>query len=106
MTSKERNTWKALREVDEKFLGSDKSENYKELVANLMKAYETLGYQMSLKLHFLDSHLNSSLKIWETSVKSIANNFTRYISTRERRYQAKWDSNVMSDYEWGLIRDE
>ena len=36
-----------------------KKKNYEELVKNLIKAYENLGYNMSLKIHFLNSDLDS-----------------------------------------------
>ena len=40
------------------FLGNVKAENYKELVEDLLNAYQTMGCNMSLKIHFLHSHLD------------------------------------------------
>jgi hypothetical protein len=39
------------------FLGNHKAENYHEIVSDLLTAYKPMGCNMSLKVHFLDSHL-------------------------------------------------
>jgi hypothetical protein len=40
------------------FLGYHKAENYHEIVSDLMTAYKPMGCNISLKVHFLDSHLD------------------------------------------------
>ena len=40
------------------FLGNQKSDNYVEIVDNLLDRYKELGCNMSLKIHFLHSHLD------------------------------------------------
>ena len=40
--------------------------NYKLLVNNLMEEYKTIGCRMSLKMHFLHSHLDFLVQIWVT----------------------------------------
>jgi hypothetical protein len=39
-------------------LGNRRAHNYEELVNNLLQSYQKLGRNMSLKIHFLHSHLN------------------------------------------------
>jgi hypothetical protein len=39
-------------------LGNHKAENYNEIVSDLLTAYKAMGCSMSLKVHFLDSHLD------------------------------------------------
>lgn len=58
MASVEKNAWQAFRLVVEGFLGNKKCENYKELVENLIVCYRKLGCRMSLKVHYLHSHLD------------------------------------------------
>ena len=56
----ERNAWEAwegFTEVVTNFLGNTKSKNYRSLVKKLLLSYEKLGSNMSVKLHFLQSHL-------------------------------------------------
>jgi hypothetical protein len=40
------------------FLGNHKAENYHEIVSDLLMAYKAMGCNMSLKVHFLGSHLD------------------------------------------------
>ena len=48
----------AFQSVATEFLGNYKADNYKQLVANTCKSYKSLGCNMSLKIHFLHSHLD------------------------------------------------
>jgi len=38
-------------------LGNRKAPNYREIVGELLQSYQDMGCNMSLKIHFLDSHL-------------------------------------------------
>ena len=40
------------------FLGNNRSPNYEKLITDMLKNYKDLGCSMSLKIHFLESHLN------------------------------------------------
>jgi len=39
-------------------LGNRRAQNYEELVNNLLQSYQKIGCNMSLKIHFLNSHLD------------------------------------------------
>jgi hypothetical protein len=39
-------------------LGNNKADNYQEIVERLLQSYEAMGCNMSLKIHFLHSHLD------------------------------------------------
>ncbi|KAI6647494.1 Receptor-type tyrosine-protein phosphatase epsilon-like [Oopsacas minuta] len=58
----EMSAWNSFKWVCENFLGNKKSSNYREGVETLLNAYEKMGCHMSLKLHFLHSHLDFSLR--------------------------------------------
>ena len=58
MTSKEARDWKALTEVMESFLGNMKAEKYKDLLEELLSSFEKMGYNKSIKLHYMKSHAN------------------------------------------------
>lgn len=58
MTDAEKAAWTSFRKVSQNFLGNHKSPDYKELVSNMVKNYQILGCNMSIKLHFLDSHID------------------------------------------------
>ena len=46
----------------QKFLGNEKAENYNEIVHDLISLHSAMACDMSLKLLFLHSHLDFSLK--------------------------------------------
>ncbi|UYV71937.1 K02A2.6-like [Cordylochernes scorpioides] len=48
----------SFRKVCKFFLGSVKVENYRDIVNDLLLSYKALGFNMSLKIHFLRSHLD------------------------------------------------
>ena len=56
LTGDEKLAWDAFVQVSTNFLGNTRAENFKDLVANLLHCYNRLGCNMSLKIHFLDSH--------------------------------------------------
>jgi len=59
---------------------------------------------MSLKVHFLDSHLNFFPEIGAVSNED-GERFHQEISTLEKRYQDKWISSLLADYYWALRRE-
>ena len=46
-------TWTSLVDVVKNFLGNCQAENYKELVEKLLKNLRGIGFDMSIKVHFL-----------------------------------------------------
>ena len=106
MTSDERNVWGALRGVVHEFLGNNKSENYKDIVENLIEQYRRQGCRMSLKLHCLHSHLDFFKEnLGDVSVEH-GECFHQEIRMMEKRYQGKWDLAMMGEYIWFLIRED
>ena len=47
-----------MKSVVVNFLGSHCHVKYPDIVDSILKAYEQLGARMSLKMHFLHSHLD------------------------------------------------
>jgi hypothetical protein len=58
MTKIEERAWNTFKEIVKKFLGNIKDPLYKETVRNMLDKFKLLGCKMSLKLHFLVSHLD------------------------------------------------
>ena len=50
--------WKAFDLVVKNFLGNYKARNYAELVNNMLTAFRNLGYNMSVKMRYLFSHMD------------------------------------------------
>jgi hypothetical protein len=49
--------WTAFRSVTETFLGNNKDPNYKNIVDTMLENFKKLGCNMSVKVHFLHSHI-------------------------------------------------
>ena len=61
----EKAAWFSFTFVVKGFLGNRKAQNREELVNNLLQSYQKLGYNISLKVHFLHSHLDfCSREFW------------------------------------------
>jgi hypothetical protein len=58
MTETEREAWIAFKIVVIKFLGNNKNPDYVTVVANMQEKFRVLGCLLSLKVHFLNSHLD------------------------------------------------
>ena len=101
----ERNAWNAFKAVCEGFLGNQRRHKYKALVTDMLKKYQKLGCRMSLKIHFLHSHLDFSPKLLGDFSDEHGERFHQDIAEMERRYQGRWDPAMMGAFCWSLVRD-
>ncbi|GBL83909.1 hypothetical protein AVEN_100810-1 [Araneus ventricosus] len=62
LTKKEAAAWTSFKELAKNFLGNHKAENYRQIAYNLLKAYKTMGCNMSLKSISCTLTYTSSLK--------------------------------------------
>ncbi|KAF2901110.1 hypothetical protein ILUMI_05073 [Ignelater luminosus] len=63
-----------------------------------IKNCEQLGCLMSIKLHFLDYHLDYFLQNLGDYSKEQGERLHQDLKEMERRYQGRWDVNMMADY--------
>ena len=85
-----RRAWKALWNVCRNFLGNEKSENYSDIVQELISSGNVMGYSMSLKLHFLHSHLDFlSLKTREVFPLNMAKGSIRLLHKLKREWKMR-----------------
>jgi len=71
----------------------------------MIENYERLGCLMNVKLHFLDSHLNYFPENLGDYSEEQGERFHQDLKEIEKRYQGKWDINMMADYCWLLKRE-
>jgi hypothetical protein len=81
--------------VTKSFLGNHKAENYHQIVSDLLTAYKAMGCNMSLKVHFLDSHLDFFPE--NLGAVSDERHFNQDIYNIEKRYQGKWSLSMLAD---------
>ena len=85
------------------FLGNHKSKNHKNIVQNLVKSFHAFGCRISLKMHFLDSHLDFFKDNLGDVSEEHGKRFHQDIATVEKRYQARWDTALMGAYKWNVV---
>jgi len=56
----ERNAWLSFERICKDFIGNHKAANCQDVVQDLLTSYKAVGCNMSLKIHFLESHLHFS----------------------------------------------
>ena len=105
MDAMESAAWNSFVEVVPNFLGNHKASNYKHLVMHMLKCFEKLGANMSIKLHYLFSHLDRFPQNLGDFSDEQGERFHQDIKVMEERYQGRWDQHTMADYCWNLLRD-
>ena len=95
----------AFKKVTHSFLGNRKAENYHDIVNDLITSYKNLGCNMSLKVHFLHSHLDFFPENLGAVSDEHGEHFHQEISAMEKRYQDKWNPNMLADYCWTIKRE-
>lgn len=105
MNSNELTAWNSFKDVVQNFLGNHKAPNYRELVRKMLSAFGKLGANMSIKVHFLFSHLDRFPDNLGDYSEEQGERFHQDIKTMEERYQGRWDEHMMADYCWNLLRD-
>jgi hypothetical protein len=89
-----------------KFLGNIKDPLYKEIVRNMLDKFKILGCNMNLKLHFLTSNLDYFPPNLGAVSEEQGKMFHQDLKDVERRYQGRWDVNMMADYCWPIARND
>ena len=105
MKKEELNAWKAFCNVVKNFLGNIKPPNFNELVESLLQAFYNLRCNISVKVHFLHSHLSYFLENLGAFSEEQGERFHQDIKVMEKRYQGKWNVSMIADYCWNLIRE-
>lgn len=105
MTKKEHAAWSSFRDVCQNFLGNKKSPNYKKLVRDMIRSFQVLGCNMTIKMHFLDSHIDFFPDKLGDFSEEHGERCHQDMKDMEKRYQGTWGVNMMADYCWSLKRD-
>ncbi|KAL4702128.1 hypothetical protein ACJJTC_000132 [Scirpophaga incertulas] len=98
LNKKELAAWRAFVKVVKRFLGNHRENNYKSLVLNRLKTYRAMGCRMSLKIHFLHSHIDFFPENLGAISDEQGERFHQDIATIETRYQGRWDPAMFGDY--------
>ena len=105
MNKVELEAWKAFVLVVKNFLGNNKARNYAELVNNMLTAFRKLGCNMSIKMHYLFSHMDWFPENLCSMSDEQGERFHQDLKEMATRYQDCWDTDMMADYCYNLKRD-
>ena len=81
-----------------------KASNYTELVSNVLSSFKDLGCKVSIKVHYLHSHLDHFPKNLGDLSEKQGERFHQAIRIMEERYQGRGDTTMLADYCWSLQR--
>ena len=71
----------------------------------MLRTFHVLGYNMSVKLHFLPSYLDKFPENLGDVSDEQGERFHQDLKTMEERYRGRWDKHMMADYCWTIERD-
>ena len=89
LSDKEKAAWQSFEKFSNGFPGNFKAANFRELLQDLVVSYEQPESNMSLKMHFLFSHLNFFPLNCGGVSDEHGKRFHQDISVMERMYKGK-----------------
>ena len=102
MNTTEAAAWTSFVSLTQKFLGNIRDDNYKDIVKNCLNSFRLLGCNMSIKVHYLFSHLkNFPDNLGDVSDEQ-GERFHQDIKIMEDRYKGRWGRTMLADYCWSL----
>ena len=98
--------WKSFKQVFLNFLSLHKSDDFEDVVANLLRNYHIMRCKMSLKVYFLHSHLPFFHETLEQFQMNTVRDFTKTLLLLKKRFKRKWSTGILAEYCWLLKRDK
>ena len=102
LNENETNAWLSCKRIWKEFLGNHKAANYQGVVQDLLTSYKAMGCNMSVKIHFLESHLDFFPENLGEVSDEHGERFHEDIMTIGKRYESKWSSSMLKDNCWTL----
>ena len=101
----ERKAWQSFTSLTRNFLSNHQSPDYETIIFELLSNYQKLGARISIKMHFLASHLDFFPSNCGDMSEEQGERFHQDLKTMEHHYQGRWDVSMLADYCWCLKRD-
>ena len=98
--------WNKIINVIENFLGNKRSQNYKDIVQDMINSLKLIGVNMSLKIYFLKDHLDDFPPNCGDYSEEMGEKFHQDIKSMEDRYDGKNLCHMLGEYCWFLCRDK
>jgi hypothetical protein len=94
-----------LKKNSKGFLGNHKAANYQDVAQDMLTSYKAMGYNISLKIDFLEEHLEFFPENLGEVSDEHDERFHKDIMAMEKRYQGKWFSSMLTENCWTLKRE-
>lgn len=78
-------------------MGNHKTTDYSEIVEKMLQNFQKLGANMSVKLHYLHSHLDKFPDNLGDYSEKQGDRSHQDIKIMEKRYQGRWDRHMMAE---------
>ena len=104
MTTLELNAWNSFLGVIQNFLKSHWSHDYLNFIESMLNQYGDIGTNMSIKIHFLHSHLDRFPGNCGAYSDEQGKHFHQDIMVIDR-YQGLWNQRMIADDYWNVKRD-
>lgn len=105
LTDNQRRAWESFEAVVDGFLGNNKDKNYARIVARMLNDFGKIGSTLSLKMHYMKSHLDFFPNNLGAYSDEHGERFHQDIADMEDRYNFRYIPNMIGEYVWSLLRD-
>lgn len=106
MTLVERRAFIGIKNVVENFLGNYKADNYRDIVKEMLDAFEDMNIHISLKIHFLLNHLDCFTENLGDTSDEHGEKFHQQLKKLEADFEGKNHEHMMGTYCWRLLRHD
>lgn len=96
----EKRAWSSFVALCDNFLGSHRSDDYVMVVNEFLNAYGEMGCNMSIKIHFLHSHLDFFPDNLGQFSDEQGEHFHQEIIRMENNFEGKNKIKMLSEYCW------
>jgi len=104
LTDVQLKAWKALKKVCDEFLGNYRAPEYRQLCADMVKAFGEMEVNMSLKVHYLDAHIDFFQENNGAMSDEQGERVHQDLAEVVRRFQSSTNDAMLAEYCWGLTR--
>ena len=87
------------------FFGNQKADNVREIVEELVDAYEKMGCRMSLKLRILHCHIDEFQDNMGDYSEEQGERFHQDVKLFEKCYKGQYYENMTGNYIWNHVRE-
>jgi hypothetical protein len=102
LESNEKNAWRAFKSIIQNFLGNHRYPDYEHVIKELLQSFKAVNARMSIKMHFLSSHLDYFPDNCGDLSEEQGERFHQDIRVMEEMYHGRWDVSMLADYCWCL----